>query len=482
MPGLDVDTSSYPRLPTTQPSFLDVAGKLQGLQQGSQAIQSNAISIQQQQLGLIQSRFKAISGQIPGLLSKPDLNENDIRQFYQNNVKEGLVDNDTAATEIGQIPPTQGIPPAQAALTLKNYLGNKLQMAQSTMEALQYHLGQGGTVDNGASVNPTLSSPKPGFAGNPQAGGVVQPQPGIPINPGPTQPTVSQGAPGQPPMGTPGIMGPSAPPTGLPTVPGAAGRGSILPFSPGTPPPQIVGTGGVPTAGAPTPVKTQSFTATGNSPLFEAGKTQFTQDQQNASQKSQALIPIVQAIPLLKDIMAGPGTDTYTKALAGLKAFGILSTGANDPVAIRQEVAKKLNQYISSNPVGQRSDASQTLAEASSPSPNVQIKPALLKLAQDAVAQDRIQASMPGAFMKADGKTPEDDFSQYGKFKSTYPQTVDPRAFQLDFMPEKERNDLIDSMSKKANSKKASEKFEGNKFFHSLNIVDKQGLINSQGQ
>lgn len=475
MPGLDIDTSSYPKLPTTSPNFLDVAGKLQGLQQGSQAIQSNAISLQQQQLGLIQSRFKTIAGQIPGLLSKPDLNENDIRQFYQNNVKEGLVDNDTAATEIGQIPPTQGMPPAQAALTLKNYMGNKLQMAQSTMEALNYHLGEKGqNTDNSQIIN-TLNSPKPGFAGNPQAGGTIQSGPGIPIQPGPTQPTVSQGGPGQPPMGTPGIMGPSAPPTGLPTSPGA-GRGSILPFSPGTAPPQIVGTGGVPTAGAPTPVKTQSFTATGNAPMFEEGKKQLAADQDMATQKLTAIKPALQALPLLDGIMSGPGTDTFTKALAGLKAFGIIPTSVNDPIIARQEVLKKLNQYVSTSPAAGRSDAALLASEASSPNPNVQNGPALKKLTRDAVELDRVQAARAGAFNNQ-------DMSKYPGFRSTFPAQVDERAFGLDMMEPKERDELMAHMTKGLNrtdkNGKPNPTFEAKKFFKSLDIVDNQGLIDT---
>ena len=69
-----------------------------------------------------------------------------------------------------------------------------------------------------------------------------------------------------------------------------------------------------------------------------------------------------------------------------------------DPTAVRQEVVKKLNQYVSSSPVSQRSDAALTMKEASSPSPNVQILPALIKLTKDAVALDRVEALMPNAF------------------------------------------------------------------------------------
>jgi hypothetical protein len=223
--------------------------------------------------------------------------------------------------------------------------------------------------------------------------------------------------------------------------------------------------GGVPSAGLPTRVPTQAFTPTGNPPLFEAGKTQLAQDQQIAAQKSQSLIPILQAIPLMKDIMAGPGTNQFTHAVAALKAFGFIPTDVNDPIAIRQEVVKKLNAYVSSNPVGQRSDASQTLLEASSPSPNIQILPALTRLAKDAVAQDRTIISKPGAFTS-------DDLSQYGKHTSTYSGSIDQQAMQLDQMEPKERQSLLDKMKKEATTT------QGKKFWNTLRIIKQQGLFN----
>jgi hypothetical protein len=459
----EVDTSSYPKLPTNPPSFLDTAQKYQQLQ-------SNNLTIQQQQLGLIKQRFAAVSGQIPGLLSKPDLNENDVRQFYQNNVKEGLITPDQAATEISQIPTTAGMPAPQAALTLKNHLGNKLQMAQSTMEALNYHLGQGGSVDTGQSVNPTLSSPKPGFAGNPNAGGVIGPQPGIPVQPPPTTPVVSQGGANQPPPGTPTLLGNTGAKTGLPTAPGA------LPVGPAPVPPGMK-LGGENVTGINVGPDTGSgakLVVTGTTPLFEAGKNQYVQDQDLATQKLTAIKPALQAYPLIDGIMAGPGTSAYTHALAGLKAFGIVPTGVNDPVAVRQEVVKKLNQYISSNPVGQRSDAAQSLAEASSPSPNVQILPALKSLTADAVALDRIQAARAGAFQ-------DQDFSKYGGFRSQFPAQMDERAFKLDLMAPQDRQQLLNDMKKKYNSDNKNDKFEANKFFNSLKVVNQQGLINTGG-
>lgn len=472
MPGLEADTSSY-ALPT-QPNFLDTASKLQGLQQQQQSIQSGAIQIDQQKFNLVKDRFATIAKEVPALISKPDLNENDIRQWYQNKVKDGFITADQAADKISQIPPTAGMPAPQAALTLKNHLGSQLQQAQGVMEALEYHLGKGGAVDTGASVNPTLSSPKPGFAGNPQAGGIVQPQPGIPTQPGPTTPQMAPGGTrdenGNPiQQGTPTIRGPSAPPTGLPIAPGA------LPVGPAPVPPGMKLNGGrvtgidvgpdQPNLGAPKSI------VTGNSPLFEAGKTQFVQDQQTASAKSQALIPILQAIPLMKDIMAGPGTAGFTHAVAALKAFGFIPTNVNDTTAIRQEVVKKLNAYVSTNPISQRSDAAQTLTAASNPSPDIQLLPALTKLAKDAVAQDRTAISRPGAFNN-------DDFSQYGKHTTNYATTIDQNAMKLDQMEPDEREALKNKYSKEVKGRRIQlDTPQAKKFWDTLRIVKQQGLF-----
>jgi hypothetical protein len=455
-----VDTSSYPKLPTSPPGVFDNIQKLQSVQQGQQAIQSNAIQIDKQQYDLVAQKWAGISKQMPGLIKDPNLTQDKIQQLYQDNVRQGLMTPDMAAQAISQIPPTAGMQPAQAAATLQQHLGQKLQQGQTIMEALEMHLPKPELPTINNQQVPSTVSRLPTSIG----GGIRQTQDAIPVPLPVGQPTVSQGLPGQPPQGTPGVQGPVAPgtPSGLPTQPG----GSILPFRPGNAPPQIQGTGGVPTAGGPKPVPTQSFTPTGNPPMFDEGKKQLAADQDMSTQKLTAIKPAMQALPLLDGIMAGPGTAAFTNALAGLKAFGIVGTSTNDPVAARQEVVKKLNQYVSSNPVGQRSDAAQTLAEASSPTPNVQILPALKKLTKDAIILDRVQSARAGAF-------DNQDLSKYPQFRSTFPAQIDERAFGLDLMDPKERQALLTQMQKKANT------FEGKKFWKSLDIVDKQGLIDT---
>src|SRR3989442_252890 len=111
------------------------------------------------------------------------------------------------------------------------------------------------------------------------------------------------------------------------------------------------------------------------SPLFEEGKKAYTEDQANSTRLMQAAKPAIQAYHLMASdgFLSGPGTEGFTKAVAGLKAWGLIGTAdESDPTAIRQEVTKKLAQYVSNSPVGQRSDNAQILKEASSPNPKVQ--------------------------------------------------------------------------------------------------------------
>lgn len=470
-----VDTSSYPKLPATPPNFLDTASKLQTLQSG-------AIQNQQQQLTLIQQRFKAVAGQIPGLLAKPDLNQSDIQQFYQNNVKNGFITDDQAAMKLSQLPPTQGMPAAQAALILKNHMGNELQTAQSTMEALNYHLGEKGQGDNGASTFSTLSSPKPGFAGNPQAGGVIQPQPGIPTQPPPTQPIVSQGAPGQPARGTPGIVGPSAPPTGLPTQPG----GSILPFKPGTTPPQIMSAGGVPTTGAPTAVKTQSFTPTGLPPgagtAMEASGQALAQARQSGASFQRDVFPLVQAIPELEKLGTkgtGPGTELRNK----LKSFvlsnvpGVKESDFNGSVGDYDKATKYLTDFV--NQTGS-SGTNDKLAAAFAGNPSTHISnAAAVDVAKSALALRRMQHAQYLAFEQTG--LPENEYSRWnatnavvnkpvidpatnkpaidpstGQPKKTNYQ-IDPRAFGVDLMSNAAKAKLLEQLNKSPSEKAAFE-------------------------
>lgn len=390
-----------------------------------------------------------------------------LRKTGQNAVKMKLVTPEMYAQWATNIPAD----PAKA----RDYLKNEMGKAQSINDALNWQYGQMSAVDTGNAIQPVVTR------GRDQQ----MYSAGAPI-PRQIPPTVEQTNPVTGERGLRGVQ-PSLPIEGAPQMqPSPLSRQPALPVAP----PQMAPAG-------PLPVKSgmsnnlggnviaaeaeqpstfaQQFDAgarspaTAPTPLFEEGKKSFSSDQQEASQRAMRIKPLAQAIELIQKpgMLSGPLSEQFTQAVAALKTFGLIDQAANDPTAIRQEVAKKLAQYVQGNPVGQRSDSAQILAEASSPNPKAQTIQALLKLSKDAIALDRVQIAMPNVFK-------DKDFSKYGSHKSVFPQSIDERAFSLDFEKDFGQG-LVDTMAKKlkGNSK---EKSEAEKFFKSLRIAKEQGF------
>ncbi len=215
---------------------------------------------------------------------------------------------------------------------------------------------------------------------------------------------------------------------------------------------------------APIQPQAQRGAIEGASPQLAGSIKALDEDRATATQKMQAVKPMIQAVNLIGDLKTGIGTETYNKARAGLINAGIIDANANDPTVIYQEINKKLSNYISQSAIANRSDAGQALAAASSPNVQGQLNPALVKLARDAVALDRVEAARANAFK---GKPAE-----YTKFRSEFPQSVDEKAFAIDLLPPNERGDLIAKMKKEKDTE------AGKKFWKSLAIADSQGLLN----
>jgi hypothetical protein len=136
-------------------------------------------------------------------------------------------------------------------------------------------------------------------------------------------------------------------------------------------------------------------------PMFEEGKKTLAENQLRASGLMQNAKPAIQALKIMKTafpdgkiLSTGPGTKQFNDVVAAAKAWGITDTKAeNDPTVLRQELEKKLAQFVGTSPIASRSDAAQTLAEASSPNPKTQLLPALINLTRDAVALSRVEAA-----------------------------------------------------------------------------------------
>lgn len=459
----EVDTSSYPK--PVQTDFLDRANKFQQLHQGNLNLKRSEIALGQDKLKQINDQFQIINAELSTLANDPSVTK------------------EQAAQRLATVSKTFGFKPEvtkhmidelTAAPNVKIFAENAITRGMATMERVNFLYGKNNIYSQGQQDQPVVTSPKFGMR---PIGAPIQRQ--IPptdrvIGPdgretlqGPTAPIAPPGVatgPGRLPVADPNAPKPVQTQRILPTDMNLTGPGKEITgidVQDVTPNQQVQNR-------YPAP----SGPSVGMSPLFEEGKKAYVADQQNASQKMLAAKPAIQAIPLMQTpgFLSGPITDQFTKVVAALKSTGLIDIAEDaDPTAIRQEVSKKLAAYVSNSPIGQRSDAAQTLKEAASPNPNVQILPALLKLTKDAVALDRIEAAMPNSFK-------DKNYENYVKHKGQFPQGIDEKAFTLDLEPEEKSKALVDKMVKQTKSKNNRERMEAEKFFKSLAIADEQGF------
>lgn len=459
-----VDISSYPK-PTEGKSVLDQIQQMQTIEQQN-------INIDRTKLELAiknQDNLLATLNALP-----KDASPEEMRQWGQSAVKAKLVNPRMYAEFVTNMPAPTG-DAVKDREALNRYRQTVEQRAMGVSEAMKWRYGQQTVVSTGQSDQPAMLDPRTGAIR--PAGAPIQRQ--LPVEAPVVGPQGQQ------------ALGPQAPvvPEGMEPVPGGlAGqfRPKKLPVGPVTDarvPGESTNFGGnvigAQVENAPATLN-ERFNGTGNgaykpigpmtsqTPMFEEGKRMLAADQQEASQRAMRVKPAAQALQLMQQpgMLSGPLSEQFTQGAAALKTFGLIPSDMNDPIAIRQEVAKKLAQYVSGNPVGQRSDSAQVLAEASSPNPKTQTLPALIKLTKDAIILDRVQAAMPNAFK-------DKDLSTYGKFKAAFPSSIDERAFGLD-MEKDQGKILVDKMA--ARLKNNSKDREATKFFNSLRIAKEQGF------
>lgn len=432
MAGLDVDTSSYPKTVTQPPmNPLQTMGNVINIQRGQTALE-------QQNLDLINSRFGTMVKDFTALANNPNLNEDMIRKRIETDVKLGIATPEMAGIFISQLPPTQGMSGPQVASTLKGHLETWLNHAMTISEAINAHYGSPQTIDTGNAIQPVSVSPINGIRST-----------GLPIQK-------------QLPTGTPGFQ------NGQPTF--AGGNPNAVNMPPPAPgvrlpiqQPQMpqAANPAAPNVSAPSaaPQQQPNSIAPAPPPNYAEGLKAYNQDQDLATQKLTAIKPALLALPLMDKIKSGPGTKLWNEGVAGLKAYGVISEGTanDDKTAIYQQVNKYLSQYLKGR--GGRSDADLVAAEESSPNPGAQINPALRKLTQTAVAQDRIEAARANSFGN------RTDYQNYQKHRSQFPSGMDERAFEVDLMSPDEKQQL----SKDLQKMKPDEK---NRFMRSLRAYE----------
>lgn len=464
----ELDFSSYPKAQMPV-SALEKAGNIAnvhrnviGVEAAEKGLESQQLGIDKQKLDLVNQRFGEMAKGFTALINDPEVNPDKVSQYVTNQVKLGYIPAEMAAQTLSQLPPTQGMPPQQASQVIRKHLEQQLQHAQSTVEAINYHAGQPGTMSVGNAVQPVRTSPQPGFGIRSEGLPIAMQQP--PDTQEVDQATGERRYRGvQPPVSAPGMVTAPPPmgnqPTAAPVPTPSPRPRSAMPVEPVRETfDQRFDAAQSPRGGLAAP-----------SPMFETGLKQKVEDQNIATSKMQAAKPAIQALKLMPGLSTGPGTAQFTDLMAGLKAWGLADIKENDdPTVLRQKIEKKLAGYIANSGIASRSDAAQVLAEAASPNPKKQLLPALMDLTRDAIVLDRVEAARPAAF---EGK----DLSKYGDYRSTFPQSIDERAFGLDMMEKDKARALLTRMKHKY--EKNPKDPEVLKFAKSLEIAKKQGFF-----
>jgi len=432
MAGLEADTSSY-----NQPLPVSPLAGARDIAQTRSAVQgniSNDISIDKQKLELMNTQFGLMNQELSTMIDDPNITKSQ------------------AAEKLNRFATTLKMPPEavkhmmeelQAAPSVKVFSENALRRGMDTQQRINQQYGVPETSNDGSVIRQGVRD---------QRTGAFKPTTQMPVQMPPTTPGFNE--------------------ANEPTFQGAAAPSGVYPAAPTPMPrprPALPTTGPTGDTVDRTPVTPTNFDnrfagalRPGTSPLFAEGKDAYTKDQLASSAKALAIKPAIQALKVMPGLTTGPGTAQWNDLVATAKAWGIVDTRAeNDPTVMRQELEKKLAQYVGNSSIAQRSDAAQTLAEAGSPNPKKQILPALQSLTRDAIAFDRVQMLAPQAFK---GK----DYENYIKHKGTFPNSIDEKALSLDLMDEKERDKLVTKMKSDYKNGDGAAKKRATKFFESV--------------
>lgn len=426
MAGLEPDTSSYNQPLPTSP--LDIAGKVGSLQQ--QKLQIDQAKLDQANQGL------TYMTRAMGALGPDATKEQYIKAAEQ-------------AVKMGLVPPQQlkvFAEKAAAAPDSKSFFNEFMTSAATAQEQIAYHIGRNKDMQDNKNIYSGVERPVA------QGGGFV-PATRMPVQ-------IAPGTAGYNPQNEQVFEQPEGP-SGVVPVPRSRPALPVERPASGATGPTVDRTAETPTtiSNRLEPLKA------GPSPLFAEGKEAYTKAQLTASGKAQAIKPAIQALRLMPGLSTGPGTAQFNDLVAAAKAWGLVNIKEDsDPTVLRQELEKKLAQYVGNSPIAARSDASQILAEAGSPNPKKQILPALQNLTRDAIALDRVQILKPNAFKGT-------DYQNYIKHEGNFPQSVDEKALTLDLMDDKERNSLVSKMQRDYEKGDAATKKKATRFFETLKLA-----------
>ncbi len=462
----DADTSFYaPLMKPTNPmeqtnNFLDTASKVNQNRLQGQAIQSNAIGIDKQQMELAMQKVGAVNSSLSGLIGDPDFGKRDLSKKIQDVavrwVNSGVYTPAHMAEALKSMPSD---PPQQAI-----WLRNIYSQTQSAEQRAQSFFGTPVGTSDQAGTRITQTAQYPGVP--------TQDRGYVPNQLPPDTRTVASTNPNDPNYGSPAIVGPAGPPgvqQGMPAANGAPAR-SMVPSSS-----KVVGdqeaqdSGLYPTG--PKPIITGLPPGTEKS--MEGAAASYNDASAAAGKYAQRVNPLRQAIPLLekmKETDIGPTSERWNDLKSTAQTLGAGKIlGGIDPEKIKDynELKKYFSQYTSQAAATLGPKTNDGLATAVTSNPNVHMdKLSALELSKMALGAERMQQAGVrefNALVDAGKKSP----SQFNKFMVRWGTEQDPRAFVYDLMTPDQQAKLKSTLSKP----------ELDKIRNGMNIADRHGLL-----
>lgn len=422
-----VETDFYQKAPQGNP-LLDTASGFVGLA-------NSALDARQKQQDMVTKQVGYLVNGLSALASKPDLSQQDVVDFANKSLNEGIISPQTHAEEMKTLQ-AAGNDPGKLRQLLTTY-------GLRALDAGQRFSAQFGTptlLDTGPSIQPLAVSP---FGvnplGNPIDKGMTPSESNELVQfPGPkgNQLTTTKG-------NVPNVFG------GQNQLLGPQEAAPAPAAQPAMPPSQ-----GATVVSGPTPQQLK---------MYAASADQFQQDKQDAANWQTAKLPLEKMIALLPSTNTGKGADLLTIVPDVANMLGIpLGADQSEQLA---ELKKYANNLARQSGAAPNSDSQ--LAAAFAANPNTDMNNAAAQnVAKTVLSLARFKQGLTTTAI-AQGIAPED----YSDFASQWANQLDPRAFGFDLMDQKAREKLLKGMSDA----------EYSKFANSLQAAQQLGLVTPPG-
>lgn len=477
-----VDTSSYPKPPAmpAQKTLLDQVGQYQQLEAGKN-------HIEKQKLDLVNQRFSELSKGFTGLIADPQLTEDKVRKYIEDQVKLGYIPAEMAAQTISQLPPNAD------SKVLKDHLRVQLQHAMTTMEAINSYNGTPESVNDGSTTYQGVRKPamegggfvpatqmsnqlppttanvdaegQRGYVG-PAAAPGVRPAARMPVEGAAPAPTAPSALPNQPINPRPLPVGP----INNPAVPGQSsnfgGRVLSAVVEPSTAPATVVERFD---AAKPQRIITDLGPGVAEARANVAAQSgkDYSADLTRARNFKEELYPVQTALKNIEELgpnEVGPGTPALNDIKSALITWLPKADKAEiEKVAKFQETRKYLSQVARTSG---NTGTNDQLAAAFQANPSITMSQAATENVLKSVIALRKMNHAQVLLAEKEGIKPED----YSKWIAKNQNTLDARAFGFDLMSVDAKKKLVTELKK---DPKALKRFEESlQFAHDADLIE----------